>query len=44
MLLRHVDKLQADDLLLVDRSYPFIYFFYLLRSKDVEFCFRMKES
>lgn len=44
LLLKHMDKLQAGDLLLADRGYPSIYFFYLLRSKGVEFCFRMKED
>lgn len=44
LLLKHADKLQAGDLLLADRGYPSIYFFYLLRSKGVEFCFRMKED
>lgn len=44
LFLRHVDKLQRGDLLLADRGYPSIYFFYLLRSKGVEFCFRMKED
>ena len=44
MFLKHMDKLQPGDLLLADRGYPSIYFFYLLRSKGVEFCFRMKED
>jgi hypothetical protein len=43
-LLRHTDKLQVGDLLLGDRGYPSIYLFYLLRSKGVDFCFRMKED
>ena len=43
-LLRHTDKLQPGDLLLADRGYPSIYLFYLLRSKGVDFCFRMKED
>jgi hypothetical protein len=43
-LLRHVDKLQAGDLLLADRGYPSIYLFYLLMSRGVDFCFRMKED
>jgi hypothetical protein len=44
LLLKHTDKLQVGDLLLADRGYPSIYLFYLLRSKGVEFCFRMKEG
>ena len=44
LLLRHTDKLQSGDLLLADRGYPGIYLFYLLRSKGVDFCFRMKED
>jgi hypothetical protein len=43
LLLKHTDNLQRGDLLLADRGYPSIYLFYLLRSKGVEFCFRMKE-
>jgi len=43
-LLRHIEKLQAGDLLLGDRGYPSIYLFYLLRRKGVDFCFRMKED
>ena len=44
LLLKHMDKLQRGDLLLADRGYASIYLFYLLRSKGVEFCFRMKEG
>jgi len=44
LLFKHTDKLQQGDLLLADRGYPSIYLFYLLRSKGVEFCFRMKED
>lgn len=44
LLLRHMEKLKAGDLLLCDRGYPSIYLFYLLRSKGVDFCFRMKED
>ena len=42
--IKHMDKLQGGDLLLADRGYPSIYLFYLLRSKGVEFCLRMKED
>ena len=44
LLLQHVDKLQVGDLLLADRGYPSIYLFYLLVSRGVDFCFRMKED
>jgi hypothetical protein len=44
LFLRHADKLQSGDLLLADRGYPGIYLFYLLRSKGVDFCFRMKDN
>nr|WP_280746777.1 IS4 family transposase [Parabacteroides sp. PF5-9] len=44
LLLKHMDKLQSGDVLLADRGYPGIYLFYLLRSKGVDFCFRMKED
>lgn len=44
LFLRHVEKLKAGDLLLCDRGYPSIYLFYLLRDRNVDFCFRMKEG
>lgn len=44
LLLKHIDKLQVGDLLLADRGYPSIYLFYLLRSRGVDCCFRMKED
>lgn len=44
LLLKHLDKLKANDLLLLDRGYPSIAIFYLLKARGVEFCVRMKEN
>ena len=42
LLFKHLDKVKPNDLLLLDRGYPSIYLFFLLKSKGVEFVVRMK--
>lgn len=44
LLMAHLDKLDSGDLLLLDRGYPSIAIFYLLKARGVEFCVRMKEN
>jgi len=44
LLNRHVPFLKKGDLLLLDRGYPSIALFYLLRYLGVDFCVRMKED
>ena len=44
LFLKHLDKTQAVDLLLLDRGYPSIWLFFLLKARGVEFCVRMKED
>jgi hypothetical protein len=44
LLNRHVPFVKKDDLLLLDRGYPSIAMFYLLRHQGIEFCARMKEN
>jgi hypothetical protein len=40
----HMDKLKANDLLLLDRGYPSIALFFQLQVRKVDFCVRMKGS
>ncbi len=40
----HLEKTEKGDLLLLDRGYPSIALMFLLVSKGVEFCIRMKED
>ncbi len=43
LLLRHIPKMKEGDLLLADRGYPSLAVFFLLKSKGIDFCIRMKE-
>jgi Transposase DDE domain len=40
----HFDKLNAGDILLLDRGYPSLALFFLLKAKGIDFCIRMKED
>lgn len=42
LLKEHLSKVMEGDLLLLDRGYPSIALFFLLRARGVEFCVRMK--
>ena len=44
LLLQHLDKIQTGDLLLLDRGYPSIWLFFLLKARGIEFCVRMKDN
>jgi hypothetical protein len=44
LLLGHLDKTSPGDLMLLDRGYPSIGMFFLLKARGVEFCVRMKED
>lgn len=44
LVLKHLDKTSAGDLLLMDRGYPNKAMFSILLSKGVHFCVRMKEN
>jgi hypothetical protein len=44
LLYRHLDKVKPGDLLLLDRGYPSLALFFLLRARGVDFCIRMKED
>jgi hypothetical protein len=44
LLLGHLEKTSAGDLLLLDRGYPSIFLFFLMKARGLEFCVRMKED
>lgn len=44
LLVEHLDKVDASDLLLLDRGYPSFWLLFLLKAKGVEFCVRLKED
>lgn len=43
LLVEHLQYTQKGDLLLLDRGYPSIWLFFLLKAKGLEFCVRMSE-
>ena len=44
LLIKHIEKTKAGDILLLDRGYPCIWLLFLLKARGVEFCVRMKDS
>ena len=44
LLMGHLDKTVEGDLLLLDRGYPSIWLFFLLKARKLEFCVRLKEE
>jgi len=44
LLQKHMQKLKAGDLLLLDRGYPSVALFFQLKAQSVDFCVRMKSS
>jgi len=44
LLYKHLDKVKPNDLLLMDRGYPSLALFFLLKAKGIEFCMRMKDD
>ncbi len=44
LLKENLNKVEKGDLLLLDRGYPSIWLFYLLKARGIDFCIRMKES
>jgi hypothetical protein len=44
LMFKHLEKVRAGDLLLMDRGYPSKALFSILASKGIEFCVRMKEN
>jgi hypothetical protein len=43
LLIKHLEKVNAGDILLFDRGYPSKFLFALLQSKGIDFCARMKD-
>jgi hypothetical protein len=44
LLYKHLDKVKAGDLVLLDRGYPSIAMFFLFKALGIEFCARMKDD
>ncbi len=44
LLMQHLDKVHAGDMLLLDRGYPSFWLLFLLKARDIEFCVRLKED
>lgn len=44
LLLQHLDKVKAGDMLLLDRGYPCFWLLFLLKAKGIEFCVRLNED
>jgi hypothetical protein len=44
LLMQHLDKVKAGDLLLLDRGYPCFWLLFLLNAKGIEFCVRLQED
>lgn len=44
LLVKHLDKVQKGDLLLLDRGYPSFWLLFLLKAKGAEFCVRLKDD
>lgn len=44
LLMKHLDKVEAGDLLLLDRGYACFWLFFLLKAKKIEFCVRIQAN
>lgn len=44
LLVKHLDKIESGDLLLLDRGYPCFWLLFMLKARGVEFCVRLKED
>lgn len=44
LLMMHLDKVNKGDMLLLDRGYPCFWLLFLLMSKGIEFCVRLKDN
>ena len=44
LLLKHLEKVNSGDLLLMDRGYPSKALLFLLKAKAIQFCIRMKDQ
>lgn len=44
LLMKHLEKVNAGDMLLLDRGYPSFWLFFLLKARGIEFCVRIRED
>jgi hypothetical protein len=44
LLMMHLDKVNAGEMLLLDRGYPCFWLLFLLKAKGIEFCVRLKDD
>ncbi len=44
LLMMHLDKVNAGEMLLLDRGYPCFWLLFLLKAKGIEFCVRLKDN
>lgn len=44
LLMEHLDKVEAGDLLLLDRGYPCFWLLFLLKARNIEFCVLLKDD
>lgn len=44
LLMMHLEKVQAGDMLLLDRGYPCFWLLFLLTAKKIDFCVRLKDD
>lgn len=44
LLMKHLDKVNAGDMLLLDRGYPCFWLLFMLKARGVEFCVRLKDN
>ena len=44
LLMKHLEKVNKGDLLLLDRGYPCFWLLYLLKARGIEFCVRLKDD
>jgi len=44
LLKKHLDKVEAGDLLLLDRGYPCFWLLFMLKARRIEFCVRLQEN
>lgn len=44
LLMKHLDKVNCGDMLLLDRGYPCFWLLFLFKAKGIEFCIRLQED
>lgn len=44
LLLEHLNKVSSEDMLLLDRGYPCFWLLFLLKTKSIDFCVRLKSD